>query len=173
MEASPPTPPPGWYPDPSGRLRWWDGRSWGPAAPLPERTVEDEGRTVAVIAWLGFFALYFVVALIVRIIERDGNRFARWHASEALNLQLTFLLVWNLVLGPAVIWSTVVEPESTAVLWVVPIAFAMFLAAAGTCVLGAVRAAQGSWWRCGVAIPFLRQHRRDRRAELEAAGEAE
>jgi len=58
---------------------------------------------------LSFFALYFVVALIVRIIERDGNRFARWHASEALNLQLTFLLVWNLVLGPPVVWSVVAE----------------------------------------------------------------
>ena len=35
-------PPPGWYPDPSGQVRWWDGWQWtqhagappaGPAAP--------------------------------------------------------------------------------------------------------------------------------------------
>jgi hypothetical protein len=26
------TPPPGWYPDPTGVTRWWDGRNWGPAA---------------------------------------------------------------------------------------------------------------------------------------------
>lgn len=30
-----PTPPPGWYPDPSDqrRQRWWDGNQWGPQAP--------------------------------------------------------------------------------------------------------------------------------------------
>lgn len=26
-------PPAGWYPDESGRSRWWDGRAWGPYAP--------------------------------------------------------------------------------------------------------------------------------------------
>lgn len=25
------TPPPGWYPDQAGVVRWWDGQVWGPA----------------------------------------------------------------------------------------------------------------------------------------------
>lgn len=29
----PSTPPPGWYDDGSGTLRWWDGAAWGEAAP--------------------------------------------------------------------------------------------------------------------------------------------
>ena len=29
--ASPASPAPGWYPDPAGRLRWWDGYNWGDA----------------------------------------------------------------------------------------------------------------------------------------------
>ncbi len=27
------TPPPGWYQDPEGTTRWWDGQQWGEAAP--------------------------------------------------------------------------------------------------------------------------------------------
>ena len=28
-------PPAGWYPDPQGLTRWWDGTAWGEAAPAP------------------------------------------------------------------------------------------------------------------------------------------
>lgn len=39
MSLPPHTPPPGWYPDQSGQLRWWDGQAWGePAAPQPQPT---------------------------------------------------------------------------------------------------------------------------------------
>lgn len=34
MDGSPQVQP-GWYPDPSGQLRWWDGSSWGVAAAPP------------------------------------------------------------------------------------------------------------------------------------------
>jgi hypothetical protein len=28
-------PPPGWYPDPTGGVRWWDGTQWTDAMPPP------------------------------------------------------------------------------------------------------------------------------------------
>lgn len=31
-------PPPGWYPDPAGGVRWWDGTQWTSATPPPPRT---------------------------------------------------------------------------------------------------------------------------------------
>ncbi|GAA4802750.1 VWA domain-containing protein [Nocardioides caeni] len=41
-------PPPGWYPDPSGRPRWWDGTAWGGYATTPDpapTTSPDAGTT--------------------------------------------------------------------------------------------------------------------------------
>lgn len=32
-----PMPPPGWYPDHYGQMRWWDGRQWTAAAGPPVR----------------------------------------------------------------------------------------------------------------------------------------
>jgi hypothetical protein len=31
----------------------------------------------------------------------------------------------------------------------------------GVSIYGAVQAGRGAWWRCPVAIPFLREHRRE------------
>ena len=130
-------------------------------------SVEDAGKAMSVLSWLGFFVMYFVVALAVRLIERDGNRFARWHASEALNLQLTFVLLWNLVLGPVVIITMVTSIGSesqgppAAFFLMLPVAGTLFITCAAGCIYGAVRAGRGDWWRCQFAIPFLRAHRRE------------
>ena len=35
MEQSPEEPPPGWYEDPTGKMRYWDGSAWRPAGPGP------------------------------------------------------------------------------------------------------------------------------------------
>jgi hypothetical protein len=151
-----------------GVARWWDGQQWGPAAapPPPPQREEDAGKALAMLSWLGYFVFYGIPALIVRVVEADGNRFARWHAAEAVNLQLTLLVVWVPVAVPAMIWMfSSMEPESTGP----PLGFLLLWGAGmllglGTLVmvvLGAVRAGQGRWWRCPVAIPFLRRHRRE------------
>lgn len=40
----PQAPPPGWYPDPSGTTRYWDGQQWGPTAPASPQQPEQAGR---------------------------------------------------------------------------------------------------------------------------------
>ena len=47
--------PPGWYPDPQGVTRWWDGQQWGQAAPAAVPATYQAGggsdaRTMAVLA---------------------------------------------------------------------------------------------------------------------------
>jgi hypothetical protein len=33
--SPPPAAPPGWYPDPAGLVRWWDGTQWTPVTQAP------------------------------------------------------------------------------------------------------------------------------------------
>lgn len=35
-DSQPPLPPAGWLHDSTGTLRWWDGRQWGPSAPVAQ-----------------------------------------------------------------------------------------------------------------------------------------
>ena len=52
---TPPSPPPGWYPDPSGASgqRYWDGQKWGPKAPEQQQPhiVINNTNTVAIPTW--------------------------------------------------------------------------------------------------------------------------
>ncbi|CAN5542789.1 hypothetical protein BH10ACT3_BH10ACT3_14770 [soil metagenome] len=175
-EQSPSTQGPlagGYLGDSTGRLRWWDGATWGPYAPfdVASPTVESAGKVLAVLSWVGFFAAYFVVALAVRVSEKNGNRFARWHAAEALNVQLTFVLMWNAILGPVFIFnfSTGDEPSAGLFIGAIGVAMLLFLGSAVLCVVGAIKASRGDWWRCNVSLPFLRLHRRERAAALATA----
>lgn len=156
--------PPGWYPDQSGTVRWWDGQAWGPTAPPPGPADEvQSGKALAVLSWLGFFVFYGLPALVVRIVESDRNRFARWHAAEAVNLQLTVLAIWLPVIVPFISSLVMMDPEVGPPAPVFLLTFLLGgVLAIGTAVLvilGAVRAGQGVWWRCPLAIPFLRRHR--------------
>ena len=160
--------PAGWYPDPTGAIRWWDGAAWGPAAPPsswgPPQRVEDAGKALSVLSWLGFFFAAIIVPLIVYLLEKDKNRFARWHAAEALNFQLTFLIIWMgsfLPLWFGMFAGAVAGFDPPGWLFALfPLLFVVYFAAMGVCIFGAVQAGRGVWWRCPVAIPFVREHRR-------------
>ena len=78
-------PPPGWYPDPSGRpaVRWWDGRAWTPSlaalappAPSPARppaadvAVAELPHFPARAAWLGLAGVLagFIIGGILQVL---------------------------------------------------------------------------------------------------------
>lgn len=126
----------------------------------------DSGKALAMVSWLGYFVFYGLPAVVVRAVESDGNRFARWHAAEAVNLQLTLMVIWIPIAVPGMVWMfTSVDPESSgpplAFFAVWGVGMVLGVGTLVTVIFGAVRAGQGAWWRCPVAIPFLRRHRRE------------
>ena len=82
------TPPPGWYFD--GReQRWWDGVTWGPRAP------DSSDRTLATLSHLGVVLGGFVLPLVMYLISDDERRpETRYHAREALNFQISFMVAY-------------------------------------------------------------------------------
>lgn len=161
----------GWYPTEHG-LRWWTGSQWGPFAPnqLPQapdtRTEEEKGKTLATLAHLGPFAGGFVVPLVLYLLEKDKNRFTRHHAAQALNFQITFMILWLLsfALMFIAIPLTARSGSSTAVNEAPPwpfflVFFGLFAGMALNYVMSIVamvNAHKGKYFRYRVALPFFK-----------------
>jgi uncharacterized Tic20 family protein len=157
VTPEPTLPPPGWYVDPDGRWRWWDGHGWTDIFGQPD---QGGNRVLAVVAQLGPILLSwvgFIVPLAVLLAEKD-DRFVRHHASESLNFQLSVLLVvfgsgaFFIVVGPHLgAWAALIFIWFV-VIWCSWIGFPIF---------AAVRAGQGRWWSYPVTIRFVRGRAED------------
>jgi uncharacterized Tic20 family protein len=154
--------PPGWYRDHTGYLRWWDGSQWGPYAPPPPAP-QDAGQALSVVSHLGTVAGWVILPLVVYLTEGKKNSFVRHHAREALNFQLTFLIVYvgaSLVFFGSFFLSPVLPIADdgffTGFVSPFPLVFLVWIGALAFSVLGAVRASQRQWWRYPVAIRFVK-----------------
>lgn len=59
------TPPPGWYPNGSGQLQWWDGQTWGAVAPNANASTRMRSLPPAEISklvWWSFVAVAIAAA---------------------------------------------------------------------------------------------------------------
>jgi uncharacterized Tic20 family protein len=153
------TSPPGWYPDRDGALRWWDGWSWGPAAP------PSTNRTLAIITHLGPILGGFLLPLLVYLLCDKNDRFVRHHAAEALNFSITLLLVQlggsALALGGFVVLAGGLNSGGAVagfgVFVLVWVAFAGIVVASWVfAVIAAVAASRGEWYRYPVNIRFVK-----------------
>lgn len=121
---------------PAGRFDAADrtgGRGFAPVL-LPHAVPGDNTKTLVILTHLGCVLGGFIMPLTVYLVEKR-NPYVRHHAAEALNFQLTCLLV-----------AVVSIP-----LMLVFVGFVTFLGAYVLSwvfgVMGAVKASQGQWWR--------------------------
>jgi uncharacterized protein len=154
-------PPPGWYREPGSQsLRWWDGAQWGPVAPS---SPQGSNTALSVFCHLGLFLMGIVLPLIIYTTAGKDDPDVRHHAREALNFQLTFLLVWMagflgmfLVVGATLFAGTTAPPVGLFVGF--PMLFGLFFAAVGFAIYGAVQAGRGQRWRYPVSIRLVGRH---------------
>ncbi|GAA1900275.1 DUF4870 domain-containing protein [Lapillicoccus jejuensis] len=171
QDRAPVPPPPGWYPDGSGGLRWWDGRAWSSAT----APVRPPDRTWAVLCHLSFFVLPLIAAIALRLtVGRQQDEFTRHHTTEALNAQITWGVVWNVV-GFAGFFSSfgmMTHPgPTTEIPWGFLVAWfgcaASFLVMLACGITGAVKASRGEWFRYPLSVRVVRgARRRPRRGQL-------
>jgi uncharacterized protein len=158
--------PPGWYRDPGGALRWWDGQMWGAFAPVYDGP-PPPNKTMAVLAHLGPILGGFILPLIVYLTADKRDVYVRHHASEGLNFQLTFLIVW---FAGAILFFVGFGVTAAAAgsggggaafglgwfffIWLV--LFGLGIASWVFAVIGAIAASQGKWYRYPIAIRFVK-----------------
>jgi hypothetical protein len=122
----------------------------------------------AVVAHLGLFIFSVITPLLVRYVPRNPSEFLKRHAVEALNFQLTLLLVYTvlgLIAVPVMLSSLgdVLDapgdqlsfPWTWGVLWLVYLL--IWVPSAVLAIVGAVRAGSDDDWRYPVTIRWIRQ----------------
>ena len=154
-QGGPSGPAPGWYQDPQGATRWWDGVQWGQAAPAPVPAVvpgtaaagtgsalQDE-KTLAVLAQVLAIFTGFLGPLVIYLVAKDDQPFAKHHAAEALNFQITvtiaafvcfvlmFVLIGFLLIFVVMIGALVLE------------------------VMASIAASRGEWYRFPVNLRLV------------------
>ena len=161
---------PGWYPDPVGTLRWWDGQAWGPAAgelPPGGPFAPQPNKTLAVLSHLGPILGGFVLPLVIYLAADRNDHYVRHHASEGLNFQLSFLIVWligfvAIFVGFSGLAATSGSGDGSGAAFgigFVLLFFGMFGLMAASwvfAIIGAIQASKGNWWRYPVCIRFVK-----------------
>ena len=141
--------------------RWWDGAAWGPA-----HTSNDD-NTFATLAHLGSVFGGFILPLVMYLISKNSNRpETRYHAREALNFQITFLILYFpaflLYMFFVIAQAGGAGGDPSSGFFIGFGLFMLFVLAASITALvlgvrGALRANKGERYRYPISIRFLKE----------------
>jgi uncharacterized protein len=140
-------------PDPSGQDPW---NRPGPASPSGALSSDERGWAVAahLSAFVGaWVALAFLGPLVVWLVGRERHPFVDHHAKEALNFNLTFLLIG--VVGGLIAVVGAVLTLGLGLIVIVPLAAALAIAWIIFPIIAAVKAWEGTGYRYPVCIRFV------------------
>lgn len=149
----PPGPPPGWYPA-NGGMQWWDGNAWGEWRPPMPTAAMAPATTSAVIAHAGGIVGGFIVPLIVYLVTDRNDEFNRDQAAEALNFNLTLMLVW--VVGFFAMIVVAVATLGLGLLAAIPLLFAVQIGSIVFMIIAAMAASRGERYRYPINIRFVK-----------------
>ena len=137
-------PPPGWYPDQQGAMRWWDGQQWGATAPVPATTGGGtDPKTLAMLAQLLGIFIGFLGPLIIYLVSGDSDRFVKHHSAEALNFHLTVLIGYMVSF---VLMLVLIGFLLFFVIWILALVFS---------IQATIAANRGEWYRYPINIRMV------------------
>ncbi|HEU5023973.1 MAG TPA: DUF4870 domain-containing protein [Spirillospora sp.] len=139
--GQPPGPPPGGPYDP----RWGYGPPGVPQGPQYPPSRGDD-TTWAIFAYVGMLVISFLAPLIIYLVKMRESPFIRFHAAQALNLQIT-LLIHFLAVGAVCVPATIATESPW---FLIPLALPYLETIFGQWVfliLGAVKAGKGEIYR--------------------------
>lgn len=114
-----------------------------PYATIQPMSPSDE-KLWSTLTHIGGIFFGFLAPLITYLVFKDRGAFVRHHTGQALNFQLTLLIV---------------TAAGTVLSWVligIPILIAVFVVNIIFPILAAVASNRGEWYRYPLAIPFLK-----------------
>ena len=151
-------PAPGWYHDDNGTIRWWNGAVWDVGAPPPAPVYgyaqpgmgPPENRSMAVLAHVGAFVGGFILPLVLLLTTGKTDPFVRYHATESLDFQLTYL---TFVLG-GIILSIVTLGLGFLVF--IPLLMVVAIGHIAFAIQACIAANRGEWYRYPVCIRYVK-----------------
>ncbi|WP_372443460.1 DUF4870 domain-containing protein [Rhabdothermincola sediminis] len=150
METAPEHPPPGWYPDPTGQLRWWDGQQWGQAAqpgpspaPTPATGSGGDPKTLAMLSHLLAIFAGFLAPLVIYLVNGERDPFIRHHSAESLNFQITLFIAYVVCF---VLMFVLIGFVLFFVVWIASLVFM---------IQATIAANRGEWYRYPINIRMV------------------
>jgi uncharacterized Tic20 family protein len=138
--------PPGWYPDPNGQMRWWDGQQWGEVAQGQPPATTGTGTDPKMLAMLShLLAIFFgfIPPLIIYLMNGEKDPFVRHHSAESLNFQITLVIAY---IVSFVLMLVLIGFVLFFVIWIAGLIFM---------IQATIAANRGEWYRYPVNIRIV------------------